>query len=188
MKSLLKSILVILPAVLALSLAQTPVKAGDTLKDENGASIVGSEKTSAVSISDPSVSPYVTMSWPGMDKPAYGVGTDINFNLTKNLGLAFFGESDDPGHAVIDRAGAGLRYTAYAGSRLSLDGGIQGCYDIEGSHGFVRLPLGVSFNLMKSKSADLSIRAVWAFDISGDGKHGTATGRASIGPTFTFKF
>jgi hypothetical protein len=53
---------------------------------------------------------------------------------------------------------------------------------------FARVAAGLSLILVRSKSFELAGRAAYAFDIDGDGKHGTATGRAFLGPTATLKW
>lgn len=137
--------------------------------------------------------PYGSMSWRALDgKPDLGAGLGLNVPITKNLSLTVFGEGDstkDPSFIdQIDRAGAGVRYTAWLGSRVSLDGGIQGAYDIQNSSVFLRLPLGASAYAIKKENFDLGLRLQYAFDISGSGPNGTSTGRAFVGPVFNLKF
>lgn len=137
--------------------------------------------------------PYGTISWTGLEGEAdLGAGVNLTLGITKNLSIVTFAEGDstqDPSFFdQIDRAGAGLRYTAWLGSRVSLDAGVAGAWDIQNSDFFLRLPLGANLYAVKTKNLSLGLRAQYAFDISGDGPNGTATGRAFIGPTASFRF
>lgn len=166
-----------------------PNKASQKYEKRVDAKEKATAKSTAISIADATLEPYGTVSWTGLDgKAVLGAGANVAFSLNKNLALVGFGESDNTQHSTIDRAGIGLRYTAYAGTRLSLDGGVAGAYDCEGNSAFLRLPLGATVHLAKTEYFDLGIRAGYAFDISGNGKHGSADGRAFIGPVLTYKF
>lgn len=140
-----------------------------------------------------SAEPYGVISWTGINgKPELGAGIAPTLAIGRNLTIVGFGEGDHEEGILVERLGAGLRYTAYLGKRVSLDGGVAGAYDLENPHFFLRLPLGSNLTFLRSKNVDLSIRAQYAFDISGQksGKlrDGTATGRLFIGPVFGLKF
>ncbi len=133
--------------------------------------------------------PYGTISWTGLEGAAeLGAGANLTLGLTKNLALVGFGESDNTTGGFIDRFGGGLRYTAALGPRVSLDGGVAGGWDMDRDTFFLRLPLGISFYAIKTANADLGLRLQYAFDLDGDGKQGTATGRGFFGPIANFKF
>lgn len=136
-----------------------------------------------------SVEPYGMVSWTGLNgKAELGAGLALAAPVTRNLSIVGFGESDDTTGVFVDRFGAGLRYTAYLGKQVSLDGGIALAYDQPTDNSFLRLPFGANFTFLRSKNADLSLRAQYCFDIDGNGKQGTATGRAFVGPVFGLKF
>ena len=161
----------------------------DLARVGNAALHQGDAKATASWISDATLEPYGTVAWRGIvNKGILGAGANIAFSLNKNLALIGFGESDNTQHSTIDRAGIGIRYTAYASKKLSLDGGVNGAYDLEGKFSFIRLPLGVTFHLVHTEYLDIGLRGAYAFDISGNGKHGTADGRAFIGPVATLQF
>lgn len=133
--------------------------------------------------------PYGIISWTGLNGSSeLGAGASLNFGITKNLSIVGFGEADDTQNTFIDRAGIGLRYTAWLGKSVSLDAGGAGAYDFERENFFLRLPLGANFYILKGQNVDLSIRGQYAFDLDGNGKTGTATGRAFLGPVFNAKF
>lgn len=137
--------------------------------------------------------PYGTISWTGLEgSPELGAGLGATVGITKDLSITAFAEGDsldDPNFFdQIDRAGAGLRYTAWLGSKVSLDGGVEGAWDIQNSVFFLRLPLGANLYALKTKNVDLGLRAQYAFDISGHGPNGTATGRAFAGPVLNLRF
>lgn len=133
--------------------------------------------------------PYGTISWTGINGEAeLGAGASLVFGITKNLSVVGFGEADNTENTFLDRFGAGLRYTAPLGSRVSLDAGVGGGYDTERQNFFVRLPVGANLYAYKSKNADLGLRVQYAFDIDGNGKHGSATGRLFAGPVLNVKF
>jgi hypothetical protein len=137
--------------------------------------------------------PYGTVSWTGLDGESdLGAGLAATVGITKNLTLTAFAEGDSTDNPnffdQIARAGAGLRYTAWLGSRVSLDAGVQGAYDIQYEHVFIRLPLGANLYAIKEPNYDLGIRVQYAFDISGSGPNGTSTGRAFAGPVFNLRF
>ena len=159
--------------------------------------------------------PYGTMSWTGINGDSeIGAGAAIVFPVgPRGLSLVAFGEGDHEDGRLVERLGAGLRYTAYLGKYVSLDGGIAGAYNLEDPHLFLRLPLGANFTVVRSKNLDVSFRVQYAFDISGnetsgsrnrsskgcDDKEakaekssnfndGVATGRLFIGPVATLKF
>jgi len=148
-------------------------------------------------LADVSLEPYGTVSWSGLDGRAVtGAGANVVAHLTGYLSLWGFGESDNTAHAVIDRAGGGLRLEAPVGPRVRLNAGIGLGYDIEGAssanHGtdlsvFCRVPLGASVNLLKSKYVSGDIFVAYAFDVSGNGKAGAAFGRFFAGPRLTIK-
>lgn len=137
--------------------------------------------------------PYGTISWQGINGESdLGAGVSLVAGVTKNLSIVVFAEGDSvQGGNFFDdiaRSGAGLRYTAWLGSRISLDGGVAGAYDIHNENFFLRLPLGASAFVIKEKNYDLGIRLQYAFDISGDGPNGSSTGRAFAGPVFNLRF
>lgn len=137
--------------------------------------------------------PYGTIGWTGIDgESELGAGVGSTFGITKNLSLTAFAEGDSLDNPrffdQIARAGAGLRYTAWLGTKVSLDGGIQGAYDIHSDSVFIRLPLGANAYAIKEKNYDLGLRLQYAFDISGDGPNGASTGRAFAGPVFNLRF
>lgn len=137
--------------------------------------------------------PYGTMSWTGLNGESdLGAGLGATVGITKNLSLTAFAEGDSLDNPnfldQIARAGAGLRYTAWLGTRVSLDAGVQGAYDIQHENVFLRLPLGANLYAIKKPNYDLGIRLQYAFDISGSGPNGTSTGRAFAGPVFNLRF
>jgi hypothetical protein len=145
--------------------------------------------------SGPSVGlePYGTINWRGLNGEAdLGAGVNLSLEISKGLSLVAFAEGDstkDPNFFdQIDRAGAGLRYTVWLGKRASLDGGVAGAYDIANENFFLRLPLGASLYAIKTEKLSAGLRAQYAFDISGNGKTGTASGIASVGPFVDFSF
>lgn len=143
----------------------------------------------AADLLTPGFEPYGIVSWTGINgHPDLGAGANLTLGLTKNLTLVTFGESDNVTGGFVDRFGAGLRYTATLGSRVSLDGGVAGAYDLEGEHFFLRLPLGANLYAYKSANADVGLRVQYAFDISGNGKNGAATGRLFAGPVVNLRF
>lgn len=137
----------------------------------------------------PGLEPYGILSWTGLNGEAeLGAGANLTFGLTKNLALVGFGEADNTEQTFVDRFGLGLRYTAQLGTRVSLDAGVAGAYDLERETFFLRLPLGANFYAYKSKTADVGLRVQYAFDISGDGPNGAATGRLFAGPVVNLRF
>jgi hypothetical protein len=153
--------------------------------------VIGLSKSNAQSAIG--LEPYGTIHWRGIDGESdLGAGVGATIGITKNLSLTAFSEGDstsDPNFLdQIVRAGAGLRYTAWLGSRVSLDGGVQGAWDIENAAFFVRLPLGANIYAVKTENFAIGVRAQYAFDISGKGPNGTARGIASVGPFFSYSF
>lgn len=143
----------------------------------------------AADLLSPGLEPYGTVSWTGLNgSPEIGAGANLTFGLTKNLALVSFGESDNTTGGFVDRFGLGLRYTAQLGTRVSLDAGVAGAYDLEAEHFFLRLPLGANLYAYKSANADVGLRVQYAFDISGDGPNGAATGRLFAGPVVNLRF
>jgi hypothetical protein len=143
----------------------------------------------AADLLSPGFEPYGSVSWTGINGAAdLGVGANLTFALTKSLSLVTFGEADNTTGGFVDRFGAGLRYTAQLGKSVSLDAGVAGAYDLEQEHFFLRLPLGANLYAFKSKSADVGMRVQYAFDISGDGPNGSATGRLFAGPVVNLRF
>lgn len=133
--------------------------------------------------------PYGLISWTGLNGEAeLGAGLNLTATITKNLSLVSFAEADDVDNLFIERAGLGLRYTAWLGKKASLDAGVAGAYDLEHANFFLRLPLGANLYAWKSKNADLGLRAQYAFDLDGNGKTGTATGRFFAGPFFNYRW
>lgn len=155
-------------------------------------------KQSDAWFSDATLEPYGTVSWTGVDGRArLGAGANVVAHITKGFSLWGFGESDNTQHSTIDRAGLGLRYEGNIGKRVKGDAGVAFGYDIEGvstSRGntdqfaFLRLPIGLTVSVLQSKNFDAGLRVAYAFDISGNGKTGTATGRAFLGPVATIKW
>ena len=140
-------------------------------------------------LADATLEPYGTVGWQGLNGAArYGAGANLVTHITKGFSLWGFGESDNTEHSVVDRGGIGLRYEGNLGKHVKGDAGIAGSYDFERNNAFVRLPVGLTINVIQSKSFEAGLRAAYAFDISGDGKHGSAEGRAFIGPTATLKW
>ena len=140
-------------------------------------------------LADATLEPYGTVAWNGLNGSArYGAGANVVTHITKGFSLCGFGESDNTAHSVIDRGGVGLRYEGHLGKHVKGDAGVAGAYDFEGNQFFVRLPVGLTLNVIESKKFEAGLRAAYAFDISGDGKHGTADGRAFIGPTATLRW
>lgn len=137
--------------------------------------------------------PYGTINWRGVNGEAdLGAGLGATLGITKNLSITAFAEGDstqDPNFFdQIDRAGAGLRYTIPLGTRVTLDAGAAGAYDIHNENFFLRLPLGASLYVIKEKSFSAGVRIQYAFDISGNGKNGTANAIGSAGPFLTLSF
>ena len=133
--------------------------------------------------------PYGLISWTGLNGAAeLGAGANLTLAITKNLTLVSFAEADDTKGTLVERFGGGLRYTAWLGSKVSLDAGVAGAYDLTKDNFFLRLPLGATFYAVKTKQIDLALRVAYAFDLDGDGKHGTATGRGFAGPVFNYRF
>lgn len=146
-------------------------------------------KLPSVWLADATLEPYGTVSWQGLDgKARYGAGANVATHLTKNISLWGFGESDNTEHSVVDRGGIGLRYEAAFGKRIHGDAGIAYAYNFEDNFSFIRLPLGLTADVLQSKYVSLGLRAAYAFDISGNGKHGAADGRAFLGPVATLKW
>lgn len=147
------------------------------------------QRLKAADLLAPGFEPYGSVSWTGINGAAeLGAGANLTLGITKNLTLVSFGEADNTTGGFVDRFGAGLRYTAQLGTRVSLDAGAAGAYDMENEHFFLRLPLGANLYAYKSKSADVGLRVQYAFDISGDGPNGSATGRLFAGPVVNFRF
>lgn len=137
----------------------------------------------------PGFEPYGIVSWTGINGASdLGAGANVTFALNKNLSLVTFGESDNLNGGLVDRFGGGLRYTATLGKSVSLDAGVGGAYDFEGQNFFLRLPLGANFYALKSANVDAGLRVQYAFDLDGDGKNGTATGRLFAGPVLNVRF
>ena len=133
--------------------------------------------------------PYGTISWAGLNGEAeLGAGANVTLGLTKNLSLVGFGEADNTDGTLIERFGGGLRYTASLGARVSLDAGVAGGYDQTGQNFFLRLPLGANFYAIHTRDVDVGVRVAYAFDIDGNGKTGTATGRGFLGPLVNLRF
>lgn len=133
--------------------------------------------------------PYGMISWTGVNGQAeQGAGLAIPVAITKNLAIVGFGEADNVTETFVDRFGVGLRYTAQLGSRVSLDGGVGGGYDLEDPHFFLRLPVGATLYAYKGKSAELGFRVQYAFDISGDLHDGRAIGRLFYGLVGNYRF
>lgn len=133
--------------------------------------------------------PYGIISWTGLNGSSeLGAGANLTFGITKNLTLVGFGEADNVHDEFIERFGGGLRYTAWLGKRVSLDATVAGGYDVTDPHFFVRLQPGVNFHIYQSDSVDLGVRGAYGFDIDGNGKDGTATGRGFFGPVLNAKF
>lgn len=133
--------------------------------------------------------PYAIRSWTGINGAAEtGAGANLTLGITRNLSVVGFGESDNTDGDLVDRFGAGLRYTAAIGKNVSLDAGAAGAYDLDGERFFLRLPLGANLYALKTKNADLGLRVQYAFDIGGDGKNGSATGRLFAGPVINLRF
>lgn len=133
--------------------------------------------------------PYGTISWAGIDgQRELGAGANLTMGITKNLSVVGFGEGDNTDGLLVERIGAGLRYTAALGSKVSLDAGAAGAYDTSTEKTFLRLPLGANLYALKTKNADVGLRVQYAFDIGGDGKNGSATGRLFAGPVFNLRF
>jgi hypothetical protein len=152
-------------------------------------------KSNAAESTGPTIGlePYGTLSWTGLEGEAdLGAGLAATLGITKNLSIVAFAEGDttsDPNFFdQIDRAGAGLRYTAPLGKHFSLDAGVAGAWNIENSAFFLRLPLGANLYAVRTKDVTLGLRAQYAFDISGSGANGTAAGRAFVGPVLTYSF
>jgi hypothetical protein len=138
---------------------------------------------------DIGLEPYAIHSWTGLNGAAEtGAGANLVLGITKNLSVVGFGESDNTDGAFVDRFGAGLRYTANLGTKFSLDAGAAGAYDLDGERFFLRLPLGANLYALKTKNADVGLRVQYAFDIGGDGKNGSATGRLVAGPVINLRF
>lgn len=138
---------------------------------------------------EPSIQPYGMISWTGIDgKSELGAGAEVSWAITKNLHVAGFGEADNVRGTLIERFGGGLKYNAYLGKHLGLDGGLSPAYDLEQDRFFARLPLGADLYLIRGKNLDLSLRLQYAFDVTGGGPNGASTGRAFFGPKFGFKF
>lgn len=165
-----------------------------------------------------SAEPYGMVSWTRIAGEAeLGAGINTTLAIGRGLTLVAFGEGDHEEGLLVERLGAGLRYTAYLGKYVSLDGGVAGAYDLEDPHFFIRLPLGANFTFVRTKNIDFSLRAQYAFDISGNRssrgssrsgwkdsdckpKHtssgggsgpsndGVATGRLFVGPVLSLKF
>jgi hypothetical protein len=133
--------------------------------------------------------PYGTISWAGIDgQSELGAGANITLGITKNLSVVGFGEGDNTDGLLVERFGAGLRYTAALGSKVSLDAGVAGAYDTIMEKVFLRLPLGANLYALKTKNADAGLRVQYAFDIGGDGRNGSATGRLFAGPVINLRF
>jgi len=133
--------------------------------------------------------PYGTLSWEGLDGEArLGAGANVLFEVARGFSLWGFGESDNTAHSVVDRSGLGIRYTGSLGKHVRGDAGVALGYGFETQAVFTRVATGLTLVLAQSKSFELAGRAAYAFDIDGDGKHGTATGRAFLGPTLTLKW
>ncbi len=140
-------------------------------------------------LANASLEPYGTVAWQGLNGAArYGAGANVVMHINDSFSLWGFGESDNTEHSVVDRGGIGLRYEGNLGKHVKGDAGIAGGYGFEQNVAFVRLPVGLSLNVLKSKNFEAGLRAAYAFDISGNGKHGAADGRAFIGPTATLKW
>lgn len=138
---------------------------------------------------DIGLEPYGTISWAGIDGQAdLGAGANLRLGITKNLSVVGFGESDDYDGLTVERLGAGLRYTANLGNRVSLDAGVGGAYDIANDRAFLRLPLGANLYAVKGKDIDAGLRVQYAFDITSRGHNGTSTGRLFAGPVLNLRF
>jgi hypothetical protein len=150
---------------------------------------IPSPSPSTVWLADATLEPYGMIGWQGLNGEArLGAGANIVTHITRGLSLWGFGESENTAHSVIDRAGLGLRFEGSFGPHIRGDAGVAGAYDLEHEKVFVRLPVGLTFLLLKSKSFEGGLRLAYAFDISGAGENGTAHGRAFIGPTGTIKW
>jgi hypothetical protein len=126
--------------------------------------------------------PYASISWTGLDgESEIGGGVNGVVGITKNLSVVGFAEADDLDNTLVERFGAGLRYTAWLGSNVSLDAGGSVGHDLFNDVTFIRLPLGANLYAIKTKNANLGLRVSYAFDISGGTKHGVATGRGFAG-------
>ena len=146
--------------------------------------VISGKEDSANSPTAISLEPYMLINWTGINgKSDIGSGFNAVFGLSPNLSIVGFAEANDSKDVLVERFGAGLRYTAYLNQRLSLDGGVAGAYDLERDHVFLRLPLGGNFYIVKKNNFDLGARLQYAFDISGSGKRGqgTADGSAFLG-------
>jgi hypothetical protein len=128
-----------------------------------------------------SLEPYGTVAWAGLNGQSdLGAGAAVVLPLGfRGLSLVGFGEGDNKEGLLVERLGAGLRYTAYIGKVISLDGGVAGGYDLEDPHLFIRLPLGANFTFIRTKNLDVSLRVQYAFDVSGG--HGSSGRQRSGG-------
>ncbi len=135
------------------------------------------------------VETYGTVGWTGINgEPETGLGATLLVGITKNVALTFSGESDDSDHSFVDRAVLGIRYTVPFGTRVTADLGLGLGGDFEREHLFARIPAGLNFYALRTKSVDLGVRASYALDVTGTAQRGTATGRAFLGPVFNFRF
>lgn len=126
--------------------------------------------------------PYALISWTGLDGEAdIGGGVNGVVGITKSISAVGFMEADDMDGTLVERFGAGLRYTAWLGKNVSLDAGGGVGHDLTLDNTFIRLPLGVNLYAIKTDSAALGLRVSYAFDISGGTQNGTATGRGFAG-------
>jgi len=149
---------------------------------------VAPEIKSKAFLADVSLEPYYTVGWQGINGQSKdGFGANLVTHLNQTFSLWAFGESDDTEGVAIDRAGGGIRAEAKLGAHLKFDAGIGAGYSMAADALFIRVPFGVTAVLIQSKSLELGPRLAYAFDISGDGKHGTADGRFFAGLVATLK-
>ena len=103
--------------------------------------------------------PYGTISWAGINGEAeLGAGANLSLAITKNLSVVSFAEADNTDGLFVERLGAGLRYTAWLGTKVSLDGGVAGGYDLVDPHFFLRLPLGANLLYSNGPSRRSALR------------------------------